>query len=246
MNTTKENLHAQRENRKNAIIVGVLLIIGTASGVLSVMVSSPIWNASDYLVRLAANQNLIRLGIILQFTMAIACAGISLALYPILRKFSEGLAIGAVGFRLIENTLQIMRAVGYITLLVLSGEFVRAGSPTTSYFQVAGAIVRSASDWMINGPALICFAIGASMYYILFYQHRLMPRWLSLWGLISLGLMVIASMLVATGIIASFGVLQVTANLSILVQEMVFAGWLMVKGVNTPEVASMSLRPVMS
>jgi hypothetical protein len=244
MYTTNGNLHDTY--RKNAVIAGVLFIIGTGSGVLSVILCSPIWNAPDYLVRLSAHEDLIRLGIILQFIMGIACAGISLALYPILKKFSESLAIGAVGFRLTENMLQILKAVGDITLLALSGEFVRAGLPTSSYFQGTGEIIRTASDWMINGPALICFAIGASMYYIVFYQHRLMPRWLSLWGLVSLFLMMIASILVTTGIIPSFGVIQVTANLSILVQEMVFATWLIAKGVNLSPVTSVSLQPAMS
>jgi hypothetical protein len=244
MYTTNRSLHDTY--RRNAVIAGVLLIIGTTSGVLSVMVSSSIWNAPDYLVQLTAHENLIRLGSLLQFTMAVACAGISVALYPILRKFSEGLAIGAVGFRLTENMLQILKAVGDITLLALSGEFIKAGSSNASYLQGVGEIIRTASDWMINGPALICFAIGASMYYIVFYQHRLMPRCLPLWGLVSLALMVIASMLVATGMIPSFGTVQVTANLSILVQEMVFAGWLIAKGVNLSPVTSVSLQPAMS
>ena len=240
MNTTKESPHGT--NRKNAVIAGVLLIIGTVSGMISAITGAPVWNAPDYLARIAANENLINLGIILQFVMAISCAGVSLALYPILKKFSEGLAIGAVGFRLIENMLQILKAVSMITLLALSQEFIRAGSPANLYFQGAGEIISTASDWMIHGAALICFSIGASMYYIVFYQHRLVPRWLSGWGLVSLTLATIFSLLVMTGIIPSFGTIQVVANLSILVQEMVFAVWLIAKGVNPSAVASLSAK----
>jgi hypothetical protein len=235
MNTTKESPHGT--NRKNAVIAGVLFIIGTVSGIISAMV----WNAPDYLLRLSANENLINLAIILQLIMAISCAGISIALYPILKKFSEGLAIGAVGFRLIENMLQILKAVSMITMLALSQEFIRAGSPTTSYFQGAGEIITTASDWMV-GAALICFSIGASMYYIAFYQHRLVPHWLSGWGLVSLILATIFSLLVMTGIIPSFGTIQIAANLSILAQEMVFAVWLIAKGVNPSAIASLSAK----
>jgi len=236
MNTTKENPHGT--SRKNAVLAGVLLIIGTVSGMISAITGIPVWNAPDYLLRIAANENLINLGITLQFVMAISCAGVSIALYPILKKFSEGLAIGAVGFRLVENMLQILKAVSMITLLALSQEFIRTGSPTTSYFQGAGEIITTASDWMV-GAALICFSIGASMYYLAFYQHRLVPRWLSGWGLVSLTLAAIFSLLVMIGIIPSFGTIQVVANLSILVQEMVFAVWLIAKGVNPAAVASL-------
>jgi hypothetical protein len=238
MNTTRES--PQGTDRKNAVIAGVLFIIGTVSGVMSAVIYSPVLNAPDYLVRMSANENRIIIGAFLQFVMAISCAGISLALYPILSKFNKGLAIGAVGYRLVENMLQILLAVSMIALLALSQEFIRAGSPGTSYFQGAGEIIKTASDWMIHGPALICFSVGASMVYIVFYQHRLVPRWLSGWGLVSLTLTIIGSALVMTGIIPPFGIIQIAGNLSILAQEMVLAVWLIVKGVNSSAVASLS------
>ena len=244
MNTTKAGPHGTY--RRNAVIAGVLFIIGTVSGVISAALCIPILSAPDYLLRLSANESLINLGTVLQFIMAIACAGIGLALYPILKKFSQGLAIGAVGFRLIENMLQILKAVSMITLLALSQEFIRAGSPASLYFQGAGEIISTASDWMIHGAALICFSIGASMYYIVFYQHRLVPRWLSGWGLVSITLAIIASVLVMFGVIPGFGAIQGAANLSIFAQEMVLAVWLIAKGVNPSAIASGSATVDMS
>jgi hypothetical protein len=239
MNTNNGSLY--ETYRKNAVIAGVLFIIGTVSGVISAVLGVPVWNAPDYLLRLSANENLINLVTFLQFIMAISCAGISLALYPVLKKFSTGLAIGAVGFRLIENMLQILKAVSMITLLALSQEFIRTGSPTTSYFQGAGEIITTASDWMV-GAALICFSIGASMYYIAFYQHRLVPRWLSGWGLVSIALVTLASVLVMFGVIPGFGIIQAVANLSIFAQEMVLAVWLIAKGFNPVAIASLSAK----
>lgn len=240
MDTMKESPHGT--NRKNAVIAGVLFVIGTVSGVISAVIGIPVWNAPDYLLKLSANASLINLGAFLQFTMAISCAGISLALYPILRKYSEGLAIGAVGFRLIENMLQILKAVSMITLLALGRELVRAGSPAASYFQGAAQIITSASDWMIHGAALICFSIGASMYYVVFYQHRLVPRWLSGWGLISITLVTIASVMVMFGVIPGFGTIQGVVNLSIFAQEMVLAAWLIARGINPSAIASLSTK----
>jgi len=236
MITNKESPHGT--NRKNAVIAGVLFIIGTVSGVIEAILCSPVLNAPDYLLRMSANENLITIGAILQFIMAISCAGISLALYPILKKFSEGLAIGAVGFRLIENMLQILKAVSMVSLLALSQEFIRAESPTNSYFQGAGEIITASSDWMIHGAGLICFSIGAAMYYIVFYQHRLLPRWLSVWGLVGITLVTIGGVLIMLHVIPSFGTVQLILNLPIFPQEMVFAVWLIVKGFNPSAVAS--------
>jgi hypothetical protein len=239
LNTTK--VRFQETYRKNAVIAGVLFIIGTVSGTISAILCNPVLKAPDYLLGISANENLITIGIILQFIMAISCAGISLALYPILKKFSEGLAIGAVGFRLIENMLQILLGVSMISLLALSQEFIRAGSPTNSYFQGAGAIITAASDWMIHGAGLICFSIGAAMYYIVFYQYRVLPRWLSVWGLVGITLVIIGGVLVMLHVIPGFGTVQMVLNLPIFPQEMVFAVWLIVRGFNPSAVASGSV-----
>lgn len=230
MNTTNESPFGP--NSRNAVIAGVLFIIGTVSGVISAVIGIPVWNTPDYLLQLSANESLVNLGAILQFIMGISCAGISIALYPILKKYSASLAIGAVGFRLIENMLQILKAVSMITLLALSQQITRAGSLNASYIQSMGQIITTASDWMIHGAALICFSIGAAMYYIVFYQYRLVPRWLSVWGLIGITLATIASLLVMLGVIPGFGTVQLIANLPILPQEMVFAVWLIVKGIH--------------
>jgi Domain of unknown function (DUF4386) len=250
MNITNESPFGT--NNRNAVIAGVLFIIGTVSGMISAGIGIPVWNAPDYLLKLSANASLVNLGTMLQFTMGISCAGISIALYPIVKKYSTSLAIGAVGFRLVENMLQILKAVSMITLLALSQQMTRAGSLDASYLQSMGQIITTASDWMIHGAALICFSIGAAMYYIVFYQYRLVPRWLSAWGLIGVTLVTIASALVMLGVIPGFGTVQMIANLPILPQELVFAVWLIVKGVS-PSVSarsqsadSLSAQPVVS
>jgi hypothetical protein len=231
VSTTKEN--PLGTYRKNAAIAGVLFFLGTIPGAIVAGLSYPVSNVADYLLRMAPNENLITLGMIIQFIAAISCASISVALYPILKEFSEGLAIGAVGFRLAENILQILKVVGMFILLTLSREFIRAGAPATSSIQGAAEIVKTASAWMTNGPALICFSIGAAMYYIVFYRHRLVPRWLSGWGLVGIGLIFITSILVTAEIVPAYGTAQGITGL-----PMVFAVWLIAKWVNPPAVPS--------
>ena len=162
--------------------------------------------------------------------MSVACAGVGLGLYPILRKYSIGLAIGAAGFRLIESVTQILSGLGIIALLALSREFVAAGAPDAAYFQTIGAIIQASTEWLNNGVMLITWCIGAFMYYGLFYRYRLVPRWLSAWGLVGITLTIIASILVMLGIIPGFGTVQMIANGPIALQEMVFAVWLIAKG----------------
>jgi len=77
------------------------------------------------------------------------------------------------------------------------------------------------------------------MYYSLFYQYRLVPRWLSVWGLVGICLATISGVLVMLHIVPGFGTVQMLLNLPIFPQEMVLAVWLIAKGVNSSAVASL-------
>lgn len=229
-------------NRMNAAIVGVLFIIGTVTGAIAAIIGNPILDAPDYLTSISANESQIIIGTFLVFLMGVACAGIGLALYPIMEKYSTGLAIGVVGFRVAEGILEILGGVITIGLLALSQEFVKTGAPDAAYFQTIGAIIKAGDAWLSNGATLLLWCIGALMYYAVFYRYRLVPRWLSGWGLIGITLTTIASVLVMFGVIPGFGTVQMIASLPIMPQEIVFAMWLIAKGINPSTVASVSAK----
>ena len=236
MNTLKAS--PQGTNRKTAAVVGVLFIIGTVTGAIAASIGNPILDAPDYLINISANESQIITNAFLVFLMGVACAGIGLALYPIMKKYSTDLAIGVVGFRVAEGILEILGGVLTIGLLALSQEFVKAGASDAAYFQTIGAIIKAGDAWLSNGAVLLCWCIGALMYYVVFYQYRLVPRWLSGWGLVGIALTTISSVLVMLHIIPGFGTVQVVSNLPIALQEMAFAIWLIAKGVNPSAAAS--------
>ncbi len=240
MNTTKGS--PRGTSRTNAVVVGVLFVIGTTTGIIAAMLGIPILDAPDYLTNISANESQIVIWTFLVFLMGVACAGIGLALYPIMKKYSAGLAIGVVGFRVAEGILEILGGVSTIGLLALSQEYVKAGAPDAAYFQTIGAIIRAGDAWLSNGAAVLLWCIGALMYYTVFYQYRLVPRWLSGWGLIGITLTTIAAVLVMLGVIPGFGTVQMIANLPIMPQEIVFAIWLIVKGINPSAVTSGTAR----
>jgi hypothetical protein len=231
-----------RTDRRTAAVIGVLFIIGTVSGVLMVPVLGNTLNAPDHLTRISINESQMVIATLLKFIMGIACAGIGLALYPILRKYNEGLAIGAAGFRIIEGVINVVGALGYVALLALSQEFIKAGAPPSSYFQTLDVLINTSADWLRDVAVLLTWCIGALMYYAVFYQHRLIPRWLTVWGLVGITLTSISCLLVMFHLIPSAGTIQVILSLPILVQEMVLAVWLIVKGFNPSAIASRSVK----
>jgi hypothetical protein len=229
-------------NRKIAIIAGVLFIIATVASVLGTLFSKPILDATDYLIKISANENRIAIGALFKFIAAAASAGIAISLYPILKKYNQGLALGAVGFRIIEGMLGIAGVICLLLLTTLSQEFVKAGSPDSSYFQTSGVLIVAGRDWMGNVAGLLAFGLGALMYYYIFFQTKLVPRWLSGWGLIGIILIIVVSMLVMFRVIGPMSTTQVVLAVPIGLQEMVLAVWLIVKGFNPSAIASLSAK----
>jgi Domain of unknown function (DUF4386) len=230
MNTIKVSHHGI--DRKTAGVVGVLFILGTVPALMSLPLALSTVSAPDHLTAISSNEGQMIIFIAIKFIMGVACAGIGLALYPILKKYNEGLAIGSAGFRVIEGVLDVVGALLYVVLLALSQEFVKSGAPASSYFQTADVVINAGIGWFR----------GALMYYVVFYQYRLVPRWLTVWGLVGITLTIISALLVMFHLLPPFGTIQVILNLPILPQELVLAVWLIAKGFNPSASTSLSAK----
>jgi hypothetical protein len=228
-------------HRKTATIAGVLFIIATFASILSTLFLKSV-NASDYLVAVSANQSQVTAGALLLFIAAITSAGIAISLYSLLKKYNKGLALGAVCFRLIEAAFYLVGVLGLLLLLTLSQEFVKAGTPDASSFQILGTVLLAGRNWAGFVLAPSVFGIGALMYYYIFYQSNLIPRWLSGWGLIGATLMIAASMLVMFNFIGLMSTIFIVLVIPIAIQEMVLAFWLIIKGFNQSAIAAVSAR----
>ena len=230
MNRIKEN--SDGSYRKTAILVGVLFIIGTVSGVLSVVFAGNLLSDPDYLIKFAENQNQILISSLCVLIMGISLAMMSVMLFPILKKYNEALALGAVVFRgALEAILYIAIVICWLLLLTVSQEYVMAGAPADSQFQTLGTLLLKAVDQ--TGSILdIVFSLGALMIYYLFYRSKLIPGWLSVWGLLG------AVLYLASGLFTMFGLDFGFLEAPLALQEMVLAVWLIVRGFNVyPRIA---------
>jgi hypothetical protein len=229
-------------NRKTAIVVGVLYIIGTVAGILSVVFTEPIRSAQDFLVSISANESQIVIGALFVLTMGLALAMVPVVAFPVLRKYNEALAVGYVVFRGgLEAITYMAMVISWLLLLPLS-RLYQAGAPDASNFRALGSLLLETNQ--IFSVCTIVFILGALMFYYVLYQSRLVPCWLSGWGLIA------AVPCFVTGVLGMFGLINSSAGsastlhsvmvLPLAVQEMALALWLIVKGFNPSAVASLS------
>jgi hypothetical protein len=214
--------------RKSAVAAGVLFIVATVADVLSrVAFLTPVLGLPDPLAALSANGNRVTLGALLLVVGAVAAAGIAIAMYPVLRRHGEAMALGSVGFRLIEGTFYLGIVVCLLILVTIGEEAVSSGDPAA--FAGPAALVLAAKE-ALGQVGVLAFALGATMYYWLFFRSRLIPRWLSAWGILAIASLVISMVLAISGVIEPMSQPQILLAAPIGVQEMVLAGWLIAKG----------------
>ena len=211
--------------RKTAIIVGLLFIIGDISGVLSYAVTGGLLEGTDAPSKIAASQGHLVLGALLVLVMGLALAMIPVLMYPVFKKYNEVLALGCVVFRGALECVGYMASAGAWLLLVeLSRGHAAAAAPGAPHVQTVSALLTgSTTAWLTS----IVFSLGSLMFYYLFYQSRLIPRWLSVWGLAG------AVLYLATPLLAMFGHGFGILMAPLAVAELVLAVWLIVRGLDS-------------
>jgi len=211
-----------------------MFIVATVGALISTALVSPILGAPDYLTRIPANEGQVLWGAFFQFIAGAACPAIALAMYPVLRRDNEGLALGSVGFRLIEGALYVVIVVVLLLLVTLSHETAQAGGSASSASQVAAVLLMAGRDWLGPVAAVLTFGLGALMYYVALYRSQLVPRWLSAWGILGTAMLMVSAVLVLFRLAAPLSTTQAVLALPIAVQEMALAVWLIAKGFNPP------------
>jgi hypothetical protein len=226
MNTIKEK--PAETYRKNAIVVGILFIIATAFLFVGSSFYGPVLDAPDTLQVAYPNRLSAIIGILIEFSCILAIPLIPVFAYPVLRKHSETLALAYVVFRLFEAVLFVLVDITKLSLIKVSQLYLAAESSTAKMIESIGATIQGWNEWAWVFYVLI-FGFGALIFYVALYQSKLLPRWISIWGLIAIVLMMASALLAMFAVELSdalFGLLVIP----IAVQEMVMAVWLIVKG----------------
>jgi hypothetical protein len=212
--------------RRTAMATGALFIVATIAA-LGADVLTPALTGTDYLANVANHPDRLAAAALLYLIAAGTSVGIAIALYPLLKEVNAGLALGSVVFRTIEAVFYTAAVVSLLSILPLGQRLATIPADSREPIHAIADSLLSLRDHATLA-GVFAFSLGALMYYALFYRSRLVPRWLSGWGMAGVLLMMTACLL------ALFSNSPVTGYapfiLPILVQEMVLAVWLLVKG----------------
>ena len=214
-----------------ARIVGILYIIGTVAGTLSTAFLK-VKNEPDYITKIAENPNSLVMGAILTLVMGFALALIPAFMFRILKEHSEAAGVGYVIFRgALETCTYIISAVCYLALSSLGAAYA-SGTQDTAQLLGAGAALKAIADSSVTA---FVFGMGALIFYTALYKYKLIPRWISGFGIAAILLHIASGVLVLFGLQENFDTGSLIMNMPIAVQEMVMAVWLIIKGFRVNE-----------
>jgi hypothetical protein len=150
----------------------------------------------------------------------------------VLRPYGPAVAFGAAAARVVAAALVLVGTLSLLGLLTLAQESMDSGLHGGAATDASVQVLLAVRDWVANFMISLPFLLGAGLYYYLMYRSRIVPRWLSVWGLLAVALSLVATLY--SGFTQDFGfsTFSTALNAPIALQEMVLAVWLIAKGFN--------------
>ena len=214
--------------RRGTTTAGVLALVALVAGLLSVV---PVLEEPGYLRSLPRRETEVVSGALFQALMVPAYAGFALALYPTLRWASPALSLGFVGFRLVACGFHLL-AVAMLPLLLDLGRGFDGG--TDAYTdEVVAETLRRGRDLVNHFVVIVTMGLGDLLLFSILCRWRLVPRWLSVWGIVGAVLTILASLLLLSGVVGVVSVAYLSLNGPLALHGLVLAGWLIGRGFDT-------------
>jgi hypothetical protein len=217
----------QPQPRKVALIVGVLFIVTFVVSIGALILYNPVLHPATFIGG-TGGATRVRLGAVCELILIIANIGTAVVLFPILKRQSEGLALGFVTARVVESAFI---AIGIVSLLaVVTLRQKAAGADAGSLVTDARALV-GVRDWtFVLGPGFVVGVGNGLILGYLMYRSGLVPRGMAMLGLVGGPLICISGIAVVLDIIDKGGAAQSIATIPEFLWELSLGIYLTVKG----------------
>ncbi|OKP65728.1 hypothetical protein A3844_03015 [Paenibacillus helianthi] len=219
-------------NHTAAKITGVLFILAAVSSIAGLLLYDPILNGPDYLLKGSEHANQVILGAVMELILVVSAVGTSITMFPLLRKYNETLALGHLCFRFLEAVIITVGIISVLSLLTLSREFTTSAAVDISSFEASGTLLKAIHDWTFMLGPNVMLGINTLIYSYIFYQTKLVPRFISILGITGAILVLSAGIFEMFGVFPQLSVWGALLSLPVAANEMILAVWLIVKGFN--------------
>lgn len=204
MTTTAHTVPGRRApvdwTRNNARAAGILYLITFAASIPAVYYFlTPVLNDPNYIVSSGTDTRVI-IGCLLDVVNALAAIGTAVAVYPVVRRQNESLAMGFVTTRMFEAAVIMIGVVSLLAVVTLRADVAGTTGADPASLVTTGQALVAIRDYTFQFGPNISAALNALMFATLLYTSRLVPRVIPAMGLIAAPLLIVASLAVVFGI----------------------------------------------
>ncbi|MCX6023263.1 MAG: DUF4386 domain-containing protein [Chloroflexi bacterium] len=230
--------------RKTAIAAGALFLITHVTSVGAVFgLYPPILNDARYIIGAGADSQ-VMLGVFLEVICVLAIVGTAVALFPVVRRQNEGVALGYVGLRTLEAGIIAVGVVPLLVIVTLRQQLTgTAGADTATLVTLGNALVAFHNWTFLIGPGFVCGTNTVLMAYLM-YKSGLVPRFIPVLGLAGGPLVFASNAAVMFGIYENLSVWAAIAAVPVFAWELTLAFWLIFKGFKASAITSEPASPV--
>ncbi len=215
--------------RKTALAAGVLYLITFITSIPAVALYGPVLNTPDYIVGSGADARVL-LGGLLEVILALSCIGTAVALFPVVKRQNEGIALGFVAARVLEAAVIVTGVVSLLSVVSLRQSLAGAAGADTPSLVIAGKSLLAIHNWtFLLGPGLIP-GVNALLLGTLMYRSGLVPRAIPLLGLIGGPLLLASATATLLGVYPQVSVWSGIATVPVALWELSLGVWLVAKG----------------
>lgn len=213
--------------RKTALVAGVLYLVTFVTAIPAVFLLDPVLSDPRYVLGDGADTRVV-VGCLLDLVNAVACVGTAVALFPIVKRQNEGVALGFVTARMFEAAVIMIGVVSLLAVVTLRQEASDAVEPAG--FVAAGQSLVAVRDWtFLLGPGLVP-GINALLLGYLMYRSGLVPRLIPVLGLIGAPLLITSAIARMFTVDEPIMVFAAVATVPIFLWELSLGLWMTFKG----------------
>lgn len=203
--------------------VGLLFLLQMTAAVSANLILVSLLSEPEYLVVLSEQSYLLGASSLLFIVCFMAVIMISISIYPLLNRFSKGVAKGYFAMRIAEALIQLIGVIALLSLIPLSKEFVTSDANHSILFVLARQITQI--NLYSYHLAMVVLGVGSLPFCYLLYCERLIPRTLA--GLGFLGYLILAT---CSGMYLLGLDLGLAVTLPVFIFEISIGFWLLFKG----------------
>ncbi|HEX5512326.1 MAG TPA: DUF4386 domain-containing protein [Actinomycetales bacterium] len=186
--------------RNNARVAGILYLVTFAASMPAAFYFlTPVLTDPDYIVGPGADTR-VMIGCLLDVVNALACIGTAVAVYPVVRRQNESMALGFVTSRMFEAAVIMIGVVSLLGVVTLRQDLAGSSGSDEASLVTTGQALVAVRDWTFQYGPNLCAAINALLFATLLYRSRLVPRLIPTMGLIGAPLLLTATVATVLGV----------------------------------------------